>query len=135
MKKLVAVAVLAASVACGDDSPVVTVTGAWTASITLNGTGLTCSLLVPMDLTQSGATFSGTYTDASVTCNGQTSTGIGGTVINGHIVSRDVSFDLDDPSAHQEGTIDGNTMTGTANWVINTSGGAVGLSGTWSATR
>ncbi|HET7251688.1 MAG TPA: hypothetical protein VFI79_17725 [Gemmatimonadales bacterium] len=124
--------------ACGSDKaagPAADLTGSWSGTETLSGSGLSCAISLTMQLTQTGATFNGTYSNGSVTCNGQSQTGITGTIINGTVSGSKVTFDVDDPGAHQTGTVAGNTMNGNAHWTISTSSGSVSLAGTWSATR
>jgi hypothetical protein len=131
------VVALCGILACGKDSsgPSVNLTGTWSGTINLSGSGVGCAISLSMQLTQTGGAFNGTYSNGSVNCNGQTQSGITGTIINGVINGSSVSFDVDDPAAHQTGTVSGNSMNGTARWTLNTQAGTVVLTGTWSATK
>jgi hypothetical protein len=124
--------------ACGSDhaaGPAANLTGSWSGTETISGSGLSCSISLTMQLTQTGATFNGTYSNGSVNCNGQSQTGITGTIINGTLSGTVVTFDVDDPGAHHTGSVSGNTMNGNAHWTIPSGSGSVTLAGTWSATR
>lgn len=123
--------------ACGGDStaPKVDLTGTWAGTWSISGSGVTCSLTIPMQLSHTGAVFSGTYSNASISCNGQSQSGISGSIVNGSVNGNGVTFDVDTAAAHQTGTASGNTMHGSATWTIPTQSGSIVLSGTWSATR
>ena len=130
--------VLFGVLACGSDhstGPAVNLTGSWSGVENISGGGVSCSIALTMQLTQTAGTFNGTYSNGSINCNGQSQTGITGSIINGTITGSSVAFDVDDPAAHQTGTVAGNTMNGNAHWSVTTSSGTVVLTGTWSATK
>jgi hypothetical protein len=124
--------------ACGSDhasGPAADLTGSWSGTESLSGSGLSCSITLTMQLSQTHGTFNGTYSNGSINCSGQSQAGLTGTIINGTVTGSAVAFDIDDPGAHQTGTVAGNTMNGSAHWTVSTSSGSVSLAGTWSATR
>jgi hypothetical protein len=147
--RAIALLLLTALVACGDDdgsgpSTPADVAGTWSASMSnLSGSGISCSSSSPTQLTlnQTGETFTGSYAGGEMACTGPgggTSFEIEpGTVINGSVDGNSVTFDLDTPDARQTGTVDGNSMSGTARWTIDLGAliGIVTLNGTWSAAR
>ncbi len=140
---LLAVAVFAAG--CGDDitgpSPAA-IGGAWRLSApNMAGEGVSCSLQnAPIALTQTGATFTGNYGPATLSCvaGGQSaSASVQGAIISGSLDGNAVEFDLDTQDFHHTGSVSGNSMSGTARWNINLGGsvGEVTLNGNWSAAR
>jgi hypothetical protein len=137
MKKLLSIALLLALASCGGGRDAVgvgggvNVTGSWSTTINISNGSVTCVLTFPMQLTQSGSTFTGTYANGSVDCNGTVQTGAAGNIVNGTLNGSSVTFDVDDANGHQTGTVNGSTMSGTAAW--NVSGTA--LSGTWQAHK
>lgn len=146
---------LAAAVGCGggDDAlgpapapRTANVGGAWTISITnlagsVGGVGVSCFLgNSPMTLTQTGATFTGTYGPAELTCQAGSESVSGlvdGIVVNGTVSGDAVAFDFDTQDAHHVGTVSGNSMGGTARYRVDVGGasGVVTLDGTWAAAR
>jgi hypothetical protein len=135
--------------ACGGDDTTgptgsINVGGTWNVSLTnLSGGGASCSSTEPTRLTirQTASTFTGTYSGGILNCLTPTesfSTAVGsGTVINGEVSGNNVSFDLDSPQFHQEGTVTGSSMAGTAEWTYDFGLplGEVNLTGGWSAIR
>jgi hypothetical protein len=133
--------------ACGDDDGtgpgLAEVAGTWSASLSMTGDGVNCSSSDPtqLTLTQTGATFSGSFSGGELFCTAPGSTGavpIGsGSVINGTVSGSTISFDLDTPDFHHEGSVSGNSMSGTVEWVIDFGlpSGEVTLNGTWEAER
>ncbi|HEU4680291.1 MAG TPA: hypothetical protein VFS51_01015 [Gemmatimonadales bacterium] len=134
--------------ACGDDDgtgPGLTdITGTWSATLSnLNGDGVSCSSTDPTQITfnQTGATFSGSFSGGELFCTAPGSTGavpIGtGSVINGTVSGTNLSFDLDTPEFHHEGSVSGSSMSGTAEWIIDFGlpAGEVTLNGTWEAEK
>jgi hypothetical protein len=123
------------------------VNGSWTLSIVnMTGGGATCSTSSPIQITlqQNTTTFSGSYGGGGViTCTapfGSFSAVVGsGSVRNGQISGNVVSFDLGSTAFHQEGTVTGEVMQGTATWTFPASSGSAGtlgeLTGGWTATR
>jgi len=116
--------------------------GAWTFTATnLSGSGVSCAFGgAPMTLTQSGTTFSGTYGPGTMTCTagGQPVSGqFQGTIVNGTVDGNAVAFDLDTQDFHQTGSVNGNSMSGTARWTFDLGGsvGVVVLNGNWSAAK
>src|SRR4051794_12957750 len=131
--------------ACGGDSTgpsQANLAGSWTLiASNMSGQGVSCNLLnTPLSLTQSGTTFTGTYGPGTLSCQagGQpASTGVNGSVVNGTINGNSVQFDLDTQDLHHTGSINGNSMSGTARWVFDFGGsiGVVTLNGNWSAAK
>ncbi|HET6232353.1 MAG TPA: hypothetical protein VFE05_19920 [Longimicrobiaceae bacterium] len=109
--------------------------GAWSFSVSnLSGSGLAnCNVAgLTLNLTQSGSSFSGTYTPGTLTCPGVGATSFsGGTVVNGTVNGNNVTFNLDDPSFHNTGTLNGSGISGTT--LVQTSSG--NLTGTFSAVK
>lgn len=60
-----------------------------------------------------------------------------GSVINGTLSGRNLSFDLDTPDFHQAGSVSGTSMSGTAEWTIDFGlpVGVVTLNGNWGAAK
>jgi hypothetical protein len=58
-------------------------------------------------------------------------------VLNGQISGNEVSFDLGTANFHQEGTVTGSSMAGTATWTFDEgSAGTLGaLTGNWTAIK
>ncbi len=132
-------------VACGGDSTgpgTTNVAGTWTASLSnMSGSGISCSSTSPTTLTisQQTTTFSGSYSGGELTCTGPGGTAsefIGsGTILNGNISGTGVSMDLDTPDFHLTGNVSGNSMSGTARWVLDFGTEVVTLNGNWGAAR
>ncbi len=137
----------------GDDatgpSPVprtANVGGSWTISITnlsgsVSGVGVSCFFTgAPMVLSQTGATFTGSYGPAELTCHAageSVSVTSQGVVVNGTVTGDDVAFDFDTQDAHHVGTVSGNSMSGTAHYRVDVGApyGLVTLNGVWAAAR
>lgn len=118
------------------------VAGAWTLSVSnMSGQGVSCGVGgTAVTLTQSGTTFSGTYGPGTVTCvSGSQSTEVDvqGTVVNGTVDGSAVAFDLDTQDFHHTGSVNGNSMSGTARWTFDFGGsiGVVVLNGNWAAAK
>jgi hypothetical protein len=120
------------------------VAGTWTASLSnMSGSGVSCSSTsaTTLTLTQSNTTFSGGYSGGELTCSGPGGTFssfVGnGTILNGQVNGNSVSFDLDTPDFHHTGTVSGNSISGSATWLIDFGAptGEVTLSGSWGAAR
>ena len=140
------VASLVALSACGGDSATAPsnaqVGGTWTFNASnMSGSGVSCNLLsASLVITQSGATFSGTYGPGTLSCvaGGQSqSATINGTIVNGTVDGSAVAFDLDTQDFHHTGTASGASMSGTARWTFDLGGsvGVVMLNGNWSAAK
>ena len=72
------------------------VAGAWRATWTnMSGGGHSCGLTLAMTLTHQGTAFTGSYSNAIVACDGQSSAPFTGTVVNGAVNGDQLSFDLD----------------------------------------
>jgi hypothetical protein len=58
-------------------------------------------------------------------------------VINGSLSGTSLSFDLDTPDFHHEGSVSGASMSGTAEWTMDFGipVGVVTLTGTWAAAK
>jgi hypothetical protein len=132
--------------ACGGDDSTgpsqANVAGTWTLSASnMSGQGVSCNLgNTSVTLTQSGTTFSGSYGPATITCfaGGQSSSVLAqGVIVNGAINGTAVQFDLDTQDLHHTGTVNGNSMSGTARWSFDLGAGTgvVSLNGNWSAAR
>jgi hypothetical protein len=106
--------------------------GTWRVAFTnLSGSGITCSTSgIDYTISQNGGTFTGTSNSAWIlSCtDGVTSlsdTAVGAVISNGHVSGTTIDFDLATSSAHQSGTVSGNSMTGTSTWTLD-----LGSSGT-----
>jgi hypothetical protein len=132
-------------VACGGDSTepsTLSIAGSWTASLSnMSGSGIACSSTSPTSLTlnQQGNSFSGSYSGGELTCTGPGGTfanAVGsGTVLNGNLNGNDVAMDLDTPDFHLSGDVSGNSMSGSARWVVDLGTQVVTLNGQWGAAR
>ncbi len=140
---------LAAVAACGgDDSgtgPVgsINVGGTWNLSVSnMSGSGASCSTSDPIHATirQTGSSFTGTYSGGILGCLTPTesfSSAIGsGAITNGEVTGNTISFDLGS-YGHHDGTISGNSMSGSAEWTyqFGLPLNEVSLTGGWSATK
>lgn len=140
--------------ACGGDSmtgppgsagPSPNLTGVWTYAApnmtgTIQGFTVTCRFSnVPMSITQTGDTFTGSTDGGSFLCSlgGQSDGGnFGGRiVVNGEVDGTSVEFDFDSADWHHTGQISGNSMSGQATAILELSTGSVVLRGGWSAAR
>lgn len=132
---------------CGDGGsgfslpPPVNVTGSWSFNIknlTTTGPGFTCAVAGTIQLTQTGASFDGTYHASSFTCTNGFNGGSGdGTVVNGTVYAGDsVHFHFDLEDLDQQGIVSGdrNSMAGVSTWVA-TDGSTVTLTGNRTAHR
>jgi hypothetical protein len=141
-------ALLAFSLACGGDDSTgpssANVAGTWTASLSnMSGSGVSCSSTDPttLNITQQGATFSGSYNGGEITCTGpggSFSDFIGsGTILNGTVDGNRVDMDLDTQDFHLTGTVSGASMSGTAVLRLDLGQplGVVTLNGNWGAAR
>ncbi|HUK61886.1 MAG TPA: hypothetical protein VLV15_01095, partial [Dongiaceae bacterium] len=147
--KIVATALLCAALAaCGGGSDTTgpgdgTVNGTWSGSASnVTGSGVTCDGTgLKLMLTQSDATFTGSYTLVKLSCSGPggSSSGgpFGGAVTNGTITGASVSFTLDTGELAFTGTLSGNTMSGSTVWTLDLGPpyGTVVLTGNWTAKR
>jgi hypothetical protein len=123
--------------------PSVNVNGSWNYQASnLAGSGVSCFITgATLSLTQTGSTFSGSYSNAKLTCQvGGPQAVIGtfsGQVVNGLISNDSVSFDFDTDAFINKGTIAGSSMSGNATATENVGGaiGNVSLSGQWGATK
>jgi hypothetical protein len=113
------------------------VAGSWNAIwLRMNGDGMSCTATGGhLELNQTGARFSGSYSVQTLTCN-ERSRGVStGLVVNGSIAGNQVTFDLNDPAFHQSGSLTGDDMSGSATWTLNIDGTSHTVTGTWSAVR
>lgn len=144
--------ILGSLVGCGGDSmgpegtSLPQVGGSWTyAAPNMTGTlsggaSVTCSFSnVPITISQTGSTFTGSTNGGSFICSavGVSDGGTFGSriVVNGELDGSDVEFDFDGPDWHHTGSINGNSMSGQATAIIETGSGSVVLRGSWSAAR
>jgi hypothetical protein len=93
-----------------------------------------------MTLNQSGDTFTGSYGPGTLTCLAGGESGsfnFNGTIVNGTVDGSSVAFDLDTQDLHHTGTINGNSMSGTARWTFDLGAGTgvVVLNGNWPAAK
>jgi hypothetical protein len=149
MHRLPVHAILVWILACGGDDGTgpgfENVTGSWNLSITnMTGGGATCSTSSPVQISfqQNTTTLSGSFSGGGLlNCTapfGSFSAPISsGSVVNGQINGNQVSFDLGSAAFHQEGTVTGSSMGGTATWGFQSgSASTLGtLTGSWTATR
>jgi len=135
---------------CGGDSvtgltEVTDLSGSWTYAApnmtgTIQGFTVVCGFSnVPLTISQTGDTFTGSTNGGSFSCSiaGQSDGGVfgGRIIVNGEVDDIDVEFDFDGPDWHHSGTIDGNSMSGQVTAIIELSTGSVVLRGGWSAAR
>lgn len=137
---------LALSLSCSDGAGPVgqNLSGTWTfgASLTASGSRACTTSNFTMQLHQSGASLSGTYT-GTLSCTEQGAplfaAPVAGNVVNGQAsAAGTVAFYFDDQSVSFTGTLNSaDAMAGQANWWFNAPPptGTVVFSGTWSATR
>ncbi len=143
MRRLLIPAVVLVLVACGGDSsgPGTNLTGSWLYSVSnLTTGGLTCaSSGTTLSITQTGNTFSGSYSGGTLTCttaSGTTSVLIGtGTVVSGSLSGNTVSFNLDTSDWHNVGTLSGGSMSGTVTVLLTLNGTNYTLTGHFGAAR
>lgn len=144
---LSALAAVAAAACGGDDGTGPTgslnVAGTWSVSVSgMSGGGASCGTTSPIQVTlqQTGSTFIGSYTGGVLTCLTPTesfSAAVGsGSVNSGEVTGTTVEFSLG-PDFHHSGTLNGGSMSGTAEWTYDFGLplGEVTLTGNWSATR
>ena len=142
------IALLVFLTACGGDDSndpgSISIDGQWNASLSnMSGSGLTCSSTAPTQITldQAGTNFAGSYSGGQLTCSGAGGSSSGavgtGAIINGTISGSSVDFFLDTQDSHFVGTVNGNSMSGTATWQANLGPlvGTVTLNGNWTAAR
>lgn len=121
-------------------SPSASITGTWHMSLSnLTANGVTCSASdITLELQANGSGFSGTY-HGIMACGptgGQASgSSIAGTIAHGSRNGSQVSFDFDTSELHHTGTINGDSMSGSANYQLNFTSGLTIVSGSWTATR
>ena len=116
------------------------IAGTWHMSLSnVSGGGETCSAAdIALVLQGSGSSFTGTYSGifaCGPTGGQQQGAQVNGTIVNGTRSGSQVALDMDDSDLHHTGTINGDQMSGTANYHLNLSGGLRILSGSWTATR
>jgi hypothetical protein len=148
MTRFIVIAVLG-TLACGGDddtgpSTPADVSGTWSASVSnMSGSGVSCTSdgATLLTLSQTGSTFSGTYSGGELTCSGPGGTTSGpigsGLVVNGEVDGNNVSFDLDTPDFHQTGNVDGTSISGNARWRFDFGPptGVITLNGNWAAAK
>lgn len=143
MRRFVIPAVVLVLVACGGDSsgPGTNLTGNWLYSVSnLTTGGLRCSSSgTTLSITQSGSTFSGSYSGGTMTCtsaSGASSFLIGtGTIISGSLSGNSVSFDLDSSDCHNVGTLTGSSISGTVTVLLTVDATNYTLTGNFGAAR
>ena len=142
MRRLFILAAITTLAACGDStSPGPNLGGSWLYSVSnLTSGSVTCSSSgTTLSITQSGATFSGSYSGGTLTCltpSGSSSGLIGtGAVVSGSLSGNAVSFDLDTGDWHNSGSISGGSMSGSVTVRLTISGTTFVLSGNFGAAR
>ncbi len=107
------------------------------------GSGVTYFITdVALSLNQTGTTFTGNanggniraFVDGVVVKDGPRGNQV---VVNGTVNGNNVSFDIETQAWHHDGSVSGNSMSGTATVTADLGGtlGTVVLTGTWSAVR
>jgi hypothetical protein len=148
----IALGVLAVIVAgCGATAPsVLQVAGTWDYEAgNLTDGQVTCIFGAPMTLTQTSATFTGTYRDGYISCTGPTgasSTLVSGTVDSGAVSGKTVACGLTNTdvtnsgeitemtiACQSSGAVANNVMTGTATATVVFDGVPHALTGEWRA--
>lgn len=145
MKRAILVVALFAIVGCGggDTGPsTANISGTWSyAATNLVGGGITCSAAgTTLTLSQSGATFSGSYAGGTLTCSApgvapQSSPVGSGIVVSGNVGVTSVSFNFDTSDWSNTGTISGNSMSGTAHVIVTDGTNTLTLTGNFAAAR
>jgi hypothetical protein len=114
--------------ACGDStgpkSP--NLAGSWSYNATnLAGGGLSCSVSgVIVSISQTDNTFTGTYSPGTLSCVSAGSAAFsGGTVVNGTITGTGVNFNFDTQDWAHNGSLSGNSVSGTTTMRLVLSGG------------
>lgn len=129
---------------CGSDSSGpshANVTGVWTLNAAnLAAPGLSCSISgARLVLNQSGTSFTGSYSAATVACAGIPLDDLSGTIVNGTVNLQQITFDMDTQDNRFSGTVNGASMSGTASLVGAIEDGGsftpVTFTGSWSASR
>ncbi|HWA16430.1 MAG TPA: hypothetical protein VG817_08350 [Gemmatimonadales bacterium] len=108
----------------------------------VSGDGITCATsAIDYTISQSGRTFTGTSNSVYILqCTDGVSlasdTLVGAIITNGHIDGRSVEFDLATSTFHQAGTISGNSISGSATWMVDLgSSGTVVMRGRFGGAR
>jgi hypothetical protein len=142
---------LAATVACGGDSPsgpdTPSVAGTWRFSYNnmsgvVQGVSVSCNAAaLDFALSQSGTTFSGAQVGVGrLLCFAQGQTIVdeligSETLVAGSINGPSISFRLGTIAGQHNGTVSGGSMTGTATWSLNSGSVTVTLNGQFTAVR
>lgn len=126
----------------GAPPPPPSIGGSWSYVATnVSGSGISCSTpaAAQITLSQSGSTFTGTYSDLYIRCqSGSESAEDGpfhGQVVSGSINGSDASFNFDTSDISHTGSLSGNAMSGTTTWRFDFGTQVVTLTGDWSASR
>jgi hypothetical protein len=134
--------ILAATVsACSDSTGPknANVSGSWTYNVSnLSGGGLTCNGSgSTVTLSQTGATFTGSYSGGILSCGVAGSVNIGsGVVANGTVSNNAVTFNFDTQDWANTGSVSGNSIAGTTTVrLVVTGGQTVVLSGNFSMVK
>lgn len=141
MKRAAFVIAVALSLACSDSSgpKIADVSGAWSYNVTgLAGGGLSCNIGgVTVTLSQTGATFTGSFGSGVLSCGSAgTFNFTGGTVASGTVSGNAVSFNFGTQDWVHNGTLSGNTIAGsTTVRLVPSSGQVVVLLGSFSMVR
>lgn len=130
---LACLALVVLSACGGSDGPTsprtVDLSGTWRIAFTnLSGSGITCNTTaIDYFVTQTGTTFSATSNSTYIfTCTDGidtvSDTATGAIISNGHVNGSAIDFDLATTSAHQTGTVTGNSVSGSSTWTLDLGG-------------
>lgn len=146
---LIAVLVIAAT-ACGSGStpttpvtvPDANIAGDWNLTFTnMQGGGVNChTSAIPATITQTASTFTGSGVSAwTLTCvsgtDTQSSPEDSVKITNGTVHGNTITFSLATSATTQSGTLNGDTISGTASWTLDIGNGVVTIAGQFSMTR
>jgi len=119
--------------------------GTWTynatnLSGTVSGISISCNIEgMTMSLTQTGATFSGSFGPSSLSCFAQgvaiDETLPGSVIVNGSVNGSNVQFDFETSDWRNTGTASGSSMSGTVLVRLDLGTEVVTLNGNWAAAR
>ena len=141
MRKFFSLFLTLAAVACSDSTGPknANVSGSWTYSVSnLSGGGLSCNATgTAVTISQTGTTFTGSYSGGTLNCGSVGSVGVGtGTVANGTVTNNAVTFNFDTQDWTNTGTVSGNSLAGTTTVrLVLTGGQTVVLTGNFSMVK
>jgi hypothetical protein len=125
-----------------DEPSTASVAGTWLLTLSnFRGGGFTCNALESIELSQSGNSFSGTFSLRDAECRGPGSSGgliEGASIEDGVVTGSRISFIFDgSPGSHFSGTVaaDGRSMSGNGAMAADFDDRQVSVSGTWVAEK